>query len=204
MKKKGPVARLSEAKGKASSSAGRKSVSKEASPPPSSAGKRGRGRARKTASSGAISDDEPEVDQLEDDDEDAPRHTTKKKRTSTAGAKQVVGENGHAGGKGKRKSLTALGRDTDGDGDVAMGDGSAEPENQQFTTMNSTRYKTEKSWEDVVKNISTVERVGDNLVVYFELESGELIRESSKLCAQRFPMKLIEFYESHLRWRMAD
>ncbi|KAJ7173514.1 hypothetical protein C8R46DRAFT_116382 [Mycena filopes] len=35
-------------------------------------------------------------------------------------------------------------------------------------------------------------------------QDGQRIREDSKICADKFPKMLIEFYESNLRWKEAD
>ncbi|KAJ6580952.1 hypothetical protein B0H19DRAFT_1017470 [Mycena capillaripes] len=60
------------------------------------------------------------------------------------------------------------------------------------------------TWDQLIKHIDTVERVDDTLYVYFTLHGGERIREDSKICADKFPKMLINFYESNLRWKEAD
>jgi len=59
-------------------------------------------------------------------------------------------------------------------------------------------------WEGLVKKVDTVERVGDVLMVFFTLYTGEAVRETTKICKERFPQKLLEFYEQNLRWRQVD
>ncbi|KAF8074716.1 hypothetical protein FPV67DRAFT_1574815 [Lyophyllum atratum] len=67
------------------------------------------------------------------------------------------------------------------------------------------QYMNLPTWEHIVKTIDTIEKeADDSLSIYFRLNSGERIKESSKLCAERFPQKLIKFYESNLRWRSAS
>ncbi|KIK97343.1 hypothetical protein PAXRUDRAFT_825023 [Paxillus rubicundulus Ve08.2h10] len=62
------------------------------------------------------------------------------------------------------------------------------------------------SWENLVHTIDTVERQKDGeLYVFFTLKNEKKrMRENSRLCAQKFPQKLIEFYESNLRWKTED
>ncbi|KAK7031637.1 hypothetical protein R3P38DRAFT_3313673 [Favolaschia claudopus] len=57
------------------------------------------------------------------------------------------------------------------------------------------------TWDQLIKQIDTVERVDNTLYVYFTLNTGERVREASGLCADKFPRKLIEFYEANLRWK---
>ncbi|KAF5383609.1 hypothetical protein D9615_003728 [Tricholomella constricta] len=72
-----------------------------------------------------------------------------------------------------------------------------------FTDM--SKYMAVQSWEHLVHTIDTIERKLDgSLSVYFSLTNGERIKEDSKLCAERFPQKLIHFYESNLRWKAAS
>ncbi|EAU90049.2 hypothetical protein CC1G_08322 [Coprinopsis cinerea okayama7 len=78
-----------------------------------------------------------------------------------------------------------------------------EPQAPEFKSMDASYMKV-ADWEPLVKQIDTVERVDDDLIVYFTLKSGEQVRESSKVCRKRFPQKLIDFYERNLRWKMAD
>ncbi|KAF5316084.1 hypothetical protein D9619_006581 [Psilocybe cf. subviscida] len=58
-------------------------------------------------------------------------------------------------------------------------------------------------WATIVKTIDTVEREGDLLMIYFTLNSGEAVRETSEICKKKFPQKLLDFYESNLRWKAA-
>ncbi|KAI6044417.1 hypothetical protein EDC04DRAFT_2642470 [Pisolithus marmoratus] len=62
------------------------------------------------------------------------------------------------------------------------------------------------SWEHLVETVDTVERNSDGeLFVYFTLKNDMgRKRENSRLCAEKFPQKLIKFYESNLRWKIED
>ncbi|KAF7371863.1 hypothetical protein MVEN_00043300 [Mycena venus] len=60
------------------------------------------------------------------------------------------------------------------------------------------------TWDQLIERIDTVEREDETLYVYFTLNGGERIREDSKICADKFPKLLIDFYEAHLRWTEAN
>ncbi|KAF8127767.1 hypothetical protein K438DRAFT_1486439, partial [Mycena galopus ATCC 62051] len=76
---------------------------------------------------------------------------------------------------------------------------SAEPlPDEEVGTMKE--HMQAPTWDQLIKKIDTVERIDDTLFVYFTLNGGERIREDSKICADKFPKMLIEFYESNLRW----
>ncbi|KAG9309901.1 hypothetical protein JVU11DRAFT_9933 [Chiua virens] len=61
------------------------------------------------------------------------------------------------------------------------------------------------SWEALIDTIDTVEREGEELYVYFTLRADKKrVRENSRLCAEKFPQKLIMFYESNLRWKTEE
>ncbi|KAG6328040.1 hypothetical protein ID866_11049 [Astraeus odoratus] len=68
------------------------------------------------------------------------------------------------------------------------------------------KYMTTPTWEHVVESVDTVERDADGeLIVYFTLKNGKgRKRENSRTCAEKFPQKLIKFYESNLRWKAED
>ncbi|PAV19642.1 chromodomain swi6 [Pyrrhoderma noxium] len=82
-----------------------------------------------------------------------------------------------------------------------MGD---EDDNSKYESYKDTPLAKLKSWEKLVKKVNTVENNNDQLIVYFETIDGRYIREPSSICKQRFPLKLIDFYESHLRWKLAE
>ncbi|KLO18003.1 hypothetical protein SCHPADRAFT_142885 [Schizopora paradoxa] len=162
----------------------RKSIDKDPSPRAESAStKRGRGRSRKDASE--------EVQSAEEEEEN-PRSKKKKQATREESTS-----------KAGRKSLSSLAKDTDQDGDVTMLNGDELPQQSYTNAKAMKNFTSLKSWEDKVESVTTVERVGDDLMVYFVTVTGEYVRENSILCAQKFPQKLIKFYESHLRWRIA-
>ncbi|KAJ7653023.1 hypothetical protein B0H17DRAFT_852994, partial [Mycena rosella] len=53
------------------------------------------------------------------------------------------------------------------------------------------------TWEHLIM-IDTVERVEEQLVVYFTLCH---VKEDSEVCHETFPKKLFQFYEKNLRWK---
>ncbi|KAJ7881175.1 hypothetical protein B0H13DRAFT_2540912 [Mycena leptocephala] len=75
---------------------------------------------------------------------------------------------------------------------------------EEETIGNMAEHMHAPTWDQLIKNIDTVERVDDTLYVYFTLHGGERIREDSLICADKFPKMLIKFYESNLRWKEAD
>lgn len=63
-------------------------------------------------------------------------------------------------------------------------------------------YMAVPEWEHLVETIDTIERNSDGtLTVYFSMVGGQRIKEDSKICSERFPQKMIKFYESNLRWK---
>ncbi|KIM44816.1 hypothetical protein M413DRAFT_442783 [Hebeloma cylindrosporum] len=81
----------------------------------------------------------------------------------------------------------------------------ATPEPEERTIGNMNSYLHMKQWDGLVKSVDTVERDGDNnLVVYFTLQSGEPVMADSTTCNERFPKKMLSFYESNLRWRSVE
>jgi chromobox protein 5 len=61
------------------------------------------------------------------------------------------------------------------------------------------------NWERMIKSVQTVERTADDrLAVYFLLKNGGRAMQYSDVCKKKFPLKLIEFYESNLRWKSTD
>ncbi|PPQ71896.1 hypothetical protein CVT24_006870 [Panaeolus cyanescens] len=79
-----------------------------------------------------------------------------------------------------------------------------EPEEEERTAGNMDAYRHLPTWEGLVKTVDTVERKDEDLMVYFTLHTGETVIEKSDLCKKYFPQKLLDFYESNLRWRAAD
>ncbi|KAJ6492403.1 hypothetical protein C8R47DRAFT_1214222 [Mycena vitilis] len=72
------------------------------------------------------------------------------------------------------------------------------PEDKEFGNMG--KYTHAPAWDQFIKRIDTVECLDETLYVYFTLHGGERIREESKLCAEKCPKMLINFYECNLRY----
>ncbi|ETW79255.1 hypothetical protein HETIRDRAFT_428870 [Heterobasidion irregulare TC 32-1] len=67
------------------------------------------------------------------------------------------------------------------------------------------KYRDLTSWEDLVAKIETVEKSGDDLIVFFKLKkNAEPCKEVSSICNEKFPQKMIQFYESNLRWKHSE
>ncbi|KAI8969377.1 hypothetical protein BD414DRAFT_518579 [Trametes punicea] len=120
----------------------------------------------------------PARDTSEDED---GSHKQKKPRKSTASAAKAATTN-------RRKSNSDA---MDMDEDVYI---------------DMRKYKDASSWEHLVESIDTVERTDDGeLYVYFTLKHGKgHAREKSSVCKKKMPYKLIDFYESNLRWKPSD
>jgi len=71
---------------------------------------------------------------------------------------------------------------------------------------NMKKHMKVPSWEELIGTIDTVEREDDGeLYVFFTLKADKKrVRENSRLCAEKFPQKLIMFYESNLRWKTEE
>jgi len=64
------------------------------------------------------------------------------------------------------------------------------------------KYKSKKNWAPLIGTIQTVERTDDGaLMVYFTTVEGARAISDSRQLAEKAPQKLIEFYETNLRWR---
>ncbi|PPQ94456.1 hypothetical protein CVT25_002547 [Psilocybe cyanescens] len=83
---------------------------------------------------------------------------------------------------------------------------SSSPESEEQVIGTMKQYMNLKNWEGLVKTVDTVERQesSNKLVVYFTLNTGDKVMENSVICKERFPQKLLEFYESNLRWRSIE
>ncbi|KAI0369128.1 hypothetical protein BV20DRAFT_968304 [Pilatotrama ljubarskyi] len=114
-----------------------------------------------------------------DEEEDDQSRKQKKPRKSAGSANKAT----------KRKSTAADAVEEDG---------------EMYTDMR--KWADAASWEHLVKSIDTVERTDDgDLYVYFTLKNGKgHAKEKSELCKKKMPYKLIEFYESNLRWKPSD
>jgi len=70
---------------------------------------------------------------------------------------------------------------------------------------NMERFMSIPSWDNMIDTVDTVERDGDELMVYFTLKKDkEHVATTSKVCHEKFPGKMLEFYESNLRWKTED
>lgn len=67
-----------------------------------------------------------------------------------------------------------------------------------------SKYRNQKSWENLVAQVDTIEKIEGTLKVFFTLNNGDKVVETSQECAKHFPQKLIQFYESNLRWRESE
>ncbi|KAG5724489.1 Chromatin-associated protein swi6 [Termitomyces sp. T112] len=126
------------------------------------------------------------------EDVDASASTTTKKRgRKSQGAKESISED-RATKKAKKNG--AANEDNE----------DSHPLEDEVVVGDMSAYMTVQTWEHLVDTIDTIERAPDgSLRVYFTLKTGDRVMENSKLCSQRFPQKLIEFYEGNLRWKSA-
>ncbi|KAI0766673.1 hypothetical protein BD413DRAFT_149764 [Trametes elegans] len=153
----------------------RKSPAKAESDADSAAPAKKRGRPRKSSPVRPASDDEEGGD-------DAGTRKQKKPRKSTGSAAKPK-----RGGKAAAADPDAM------DEDVS-------------TYADMRKWKDVPSWEHLVQSIDTVERTeSGDLLVYFTLSNGKGHgREKSEVCKKKMPYKLIDFYESNLRWKQID
>ncbi|KAJ2991661.1 hypothetical protein NUW54_g8135 [Trametes sanguinea] len=117
---------------------------------------------------------------------------------STAPAKKRRGGMRPPKQKKPRKSAAKTNNRRKSHADVSDEDGE--------TYADLRKIKDVASWEHLVESIDTVERTehGD-LFVYFTLKHGKgHAREKSDICKKKMPLKLLEFYESNLRWKPSD
>ncbi|KAG7444466.1 uncharacterized protein BT62DRAFT_971168 [Guyanagaster necrorhizus] len=83
--------------------------------------------------------------------------------------------------------------------DIIMEDGSPIGDMSQYESLDS--------WEHLIGTVTTVEQdQADKLLwVYFSLRSnGDRVRAQSTVCREKFPQKLLDFYEQHLKWTEAE
>ncbi|KAF9499541.1 hypothetical protein BDN71DRAFT_1441670 [Pleurotus eryngii] len=78
-------------------------------------------------------------------------------------------------------------------------------DNDDISVGNMNQYTDMPDWEPLIQSVDTVCSTEEGLLeVFFTLNSGERVKEASKICKERFPNKLIDFYEAHLKWRSVD
>jgi hypothetical protein len=125
----------------------------------------------------------------EDTDQENSDHAPKKKARKSNGADTKAPKK--AGAAKRTSEVAPDNEDQNMDEDTPIG--------------NMDKYMKIPSWEHLIANIDTVERTQANeLDVYFKLTSGECVKTDARVCAVRFPQKLIAFYESNLRWKLSD
>ncbi|KAG6845020.1 hypothetical protein H0H87_001541 [Tephrocybe sp. NHM501043] len=130
----------------------------------------------------------------EEPSESVSTATKKRGRKSQADMDAAAASENRAKKKAKKNGAPAK----------SISDDESHPFEEEVIVGNMSKYMHKDSWEDVVDKIDTIERSPDgDLRVYFTLTTGERVEEKSRLCAQRFPQKLISFYEDNLRWKSA-
>ncbi|OCH96335.1 hypothetical protein OBBRIDRAFT_787417 [Obba rivulosa] len=132
-------------------------------------------RGRPSAASKAARESPESVDEAEESEEEpAPVSKKKKAAAITTGRRST----------GKR----AAKEDTDNEDGI-------------YVSMKNYQHMT--TWEHIVQQIDTVERTNDgNLMVYFTLKNGKgRAKVSNDEARKKMPMKVLDFYEGHLRWR---
>ncbi|KAI0265516.1 hypothetical protein BGY98DRAFT_1034958 [Russula aff. rugulosa BPL654] len=71
-----------------------------------------------------------------------------------------------------------------------------------FEPSATDKWGSLSNWDQYIETIYTVKRIkGDYLDIYFKLK-GEMTtcKEDSRVCADMFPNKLLEFYTAKLKW----
>lgn len=67
------------------------------------------------------------------------------------------------------------------------------------------RYARIADWDPIVKRVEAVEKMSDNkLRVFVHFESGDRLAFESIVAHHRCPLKLLQFYESNLRFKKRD
>ncbi|KZT21196.1 hypothetical protein NEOLEDRAFT_795321 [Neolentinus lepideus HHB14362 ss-1] len=130
------------------------------------------------------SDDEMDVEEV------APKKSTRTSRAST-----VVKPATPAKQTQTRKKVPVSGsgdeEDEDMDEDAGIG--------------NMSQYYNKKNWESLIAKVDTVEQMPNGkLIVYFTTTDGKRVKEDSRICKEKFPQSLINFYESNLRWKVPE
>ncbi|CAE7168071.1 unnamed protein product [Rhizoctonia solani] len=77
-----------------------------------------------------------------------------------------------------------------------------EEEEHDFVSMDDYLKKTR--WDDLIKEIDTVENSGDELIALITRADGQKSKVSTTVLAERCPQMLIAFYETHLKWRPTE
>ncbi|KAG8731145.1 hypothetical protein FRC11_004946 [Ceratobasidium sp. 423] len=77
-----------------------------------------------------------------------------------------------------------------------------EEEEHEFASMDD--YLKKARWDDLIKEIETVENTGSELIALITRADGQKSKVSTTVLAERCPQMLITFYETHLKWRPTD
>ncbi|KAL1742125.1 hypothetical protein HDZ31DRAFT_43945 [Schizophyllum fasciatum] len=165
--------REEEKKAKGSASATSIKRGRKSEPRTASEVSKKRGRSTKAASESA----EP----IEVDEEDAPA-PKKKRQSKGASASAAIAK------------MEVDKRDEDEEGDLAA----------PVVAAMDKKYRDLDSWEELIASVETVEKHPDNpegLMVYILLKDGRRVREPASMAKQKFPLTLLDFYESNLRWK---
>jgi chromobox protein 1 len=75
--------------------------------------------------------------------------------------------------------------------------------NVDLSDIKWTPPKSWTSWEDKVRTIQTVERINQQLLIRLEWKNGRETQHPIELAHQKCPQKLIQFYESHIKFSQA-
>ncbi|KAG0083459.1 hypothetical protein BGZ93_004643 [Podila epicladia] len=59
------------------------------------------------------------------------------------------------------------------------------------------------SWDEHIREVQTVEKLKDSMVVHVLWKNGRETEHKAAIAHQKFPQKLIHFYESHLKFTQA-
>ncbi|KAF9519491.1 hypothetical protein BS47DRAFT_1481966 [Hydnum rufescens UP504] len=130
--------------------------------------------------------DKMDVDEVEDaqpEDEDAPPPPKRK-----------ASNNGKSRAKASTTTKSKLKVTKLEDSELTGG--------SMHSTQMSQKYEHLDNWEDIVSQISTVERDSDNkLQIYWVSTAQEDCLTPAETFKHKAPILLINFYESNLRWR---
>jgi len=138
-------------------------------------------RPRVSGASDKMDVDEVEDAQPEDEDEDAPPPPKRK-----------APNNGRSRARTSTKSKLKVTKLEDSE----LTGGS------MHSTQASQKYEHLDNWEEIVDQISTVERDSDNkLQIYWISTAKEECLTPAETFKHKAPILLINFYESNLRWR---
>ncbi|KAF9564226.1 hypothetical protein CPC08DRAFT_705400 [Agrocybe pediades] len=156
---------------------------------------------KKTAKKGRTSSVQKDDSEVEDGSttKKRSRQSTSRKPDPESEDEMDVDEPAEKPAKKARKSSTQVSSKAN-----LRNKGTESPEIQEKPIGNMKKFEHMNNWEGLIKTIDTVEQGDEGLMVYFTLHSGEAVVEKNEKCKERFPQKLLSFYESNLRWRSVD